>query len=147
MLPCSQSTYWPHHSSFISDCWDYMFIKNCCKSLTLYNFNGPPSTILDLGCGCGLWAIEAAKQWQVYLISHCLHSFTDSMFQDSTIVGCDVNPVQPKLSMLDDSSALGCRLKWIHGNLYVFSIACPGRNSLLTLPYQTRQTTISRWSI
>ncbi|KAN0094995.1 hypothetical protein V8E55_003282 [Tylopilus felleus] len=75
------------------DCWDYMFIKNCCKSLTLYNFNGPPSTILDLGCGCGLWAIEAAKQWQ-----------------DSTIVGFDVNPVQPKLSMLDDSSALGCRL-------------------------------------
>jgi len=42
-----------------------MFITNCCRSLTLYDFDGPPATILDLGCGRGLWAIEAAKQWQV----------------------------------------------------------------------------------
>ncbi|KAF8554630.1 hypothetical protein OG21DRAFT_1440054 [Imleria badia] len=80
------------------DHWDHMFITNCCKSLTLCNFDGPPSTILDLGCGRGLWAIEAGKQWQ-----------------GSTIVGFDVLPVQPKLGILDKS--LSRRLKWVHGNV------------------------------
>ena len=121
-----------------------MFITNCCKSLTLYNFDGPPSTILDLGCGRGLWAIEAAKLWQVCLISRCLHPFTDSKFQGSTIVGFDVNPVQPKLSMLDKS--LARRLKWVHGNLYGSQLPVLDP-SLLTQPYQTRRTTISRQTI
>ncbi|KAF9223770.1 hypothetical protein BS17DRAFT_880364 [Gyrodon lividus] len=80
------------------DHWDHMFITNCCKSLTLHNFDGPPATILDLGCGRGLWAIEAAKQWQ-----------------GSIVVGFDVLSTQPKLSILDKS--LSRRLKWVHGNL------------------------------
>ena len=42
-----------------------MLIKNRYRCLTLYDFDGPPSTILDLGCGRGLLAIEAAEQWQV----------------------------------------------------------------------------------
>lgn len=25
----------------------------------------PPSNVLDLGCGSGMWAIEAAKRWTV----------------------------------------------------------------------------------
>ncbi|KIK93611.1 hypothetical protein PAXRUDRAFT_828798 [Paxillus rubicundulus Ve08.2h10] len=80
------------------DHWDHMFLTNCCKSLTLYNFDGPPATILDLGCGRGLWAIEAAKQWQ-----------------GSMVVGFDVVSRQPKLSLLDKN--LSRRLKWVHGNL------------------------------
>ncbi|KAF8440421.1 hypothetical protein L210DRAFT_3479880 [Boletus edulis BED1] len=80
------------------DHWDHMFMTNCSKGLTLYNFDGPPATILDLGCGRGLWAIEAGRQWQ-----------------GSTVVGFDVQSVQPKLSILDKN--LARRLKWVHGNL------------------------------
>lgn len=107
----------------VSDHWDHMFITNCCKSLTLYNFDGPPATILDLGCGRGLWAIEAGKQWQVWLISRCLRISTDNKPQGSTIVGFDVQPVQPKLGILDKS--LSRRLKWVHGNLYGSQLPVP----------------------
>jgi len=100
-----------------------MFITNCCKSLTLYNFDGPPATVLDLGCGRGLWAIEAGEQWQVCLISHYLCGFSDNQPQGSTIVGFDVQPVQPKLGILDKS--LSRRLKWVHGNLYGSQLPVP----------------------
>ncbi|KAF9243404.1 hypothetical protein BU15DRAFT_86381 [Melanogaster broomeanus] len=69
------------------DHWDHMFMKNCCKGLTLHNFDGPPATILDLGL-----------QWQ-----------------GTVVVGFDVVAKQPKLSLLDKS--LSRRLKWVHGNL------------------------------
>lgn len=99
-----------------SDHWDHLFITNCCKSLTLHNFDGPPATILDVGCGRGLWAIEAGRLWQV-----CPpHTFRAPLLtrssQGSTIVGFDVQPVQPKLGILDKN--LSRRLKWVHGNLY-----------------------------
>ncbi|KAG6371757.1 hypothetical protein JVT61DRAFT_9109 [Boletus reticuloceps] len=98
------------------DHWDHMFMTNCSKGLTLYNFDGPPATILDLGCGCGLWAIEVGRQWQVCFISHYPRPSTDSGHQGSTVVGFDVQSVQPKLSILDKN--LARRLKWVHGNLY-----------------------------
>lgn len=80
------------------DHWDHMFITNCCRSLTLYDFDGPPSTILDLGCGRGLWAIEIAKQWQ-----------------GSRVVGFDIERMQPPLDVLEKS--VSRRLKWVQGNL------------------------------
>lgn len=80
------------------DHWDHMFITNCCRSLTLYDFDGPPPTILDLGCGRGLWAIEAAKQWQ-----------------GSTVVGFDIERTQPRLNVL--AKSVSRRLKWVQGNL------------------------------
>lgn len=80
------------------DHWDHMFITNCCRSLTLHDFDGPPSTILDLGCGRGLWAIEAAKQWQ-----------------GSTVVGFDIEHTQPRFNVLEKS--VSRRLRWVQGNL------------------------------
>lgn len=80
------------------DHWDHMFMTNCCKSLTLHDFDEPPSTILDLGCGRGLWAIEAARQWH-----------------GSTVVGFDIASVQPPLNVLEKSTS--SRLKWVHGNI------------------------------
>jgi hypothetical protein len=44
-----------------------MFLKSCCQSLTVHQFDNPPSVVLDLGCGGGYWSIEAAKQWKVRL--------------------------------------------------------------------------------
>ncbi|KAG1905449.1 uncharacterized protein F5891DRAFT_1009359 [Suillus fuscotomentosus] len=80
------------------DHWDHMFITNCCRSLTLHDFDGPPSTILDLGCGRGLWAIEAAKQWQ-----------------GSIVVGFDIERMQPGFNVLEKS--VSRRLRWVQGNL------------------------------
>ena len=42
-----------------------MFRISYCKSLTMYQFTEPPPLTLDIGCGSGFWALEAAKQWQV----------------------------------------------------------------------------------
>lgn len=42
-----------------------MFLKSLLKGLTLRQAEAPPSNVLDVGCGSGLWLIEAAKQWPV----------------------------------------------------------------------------------
>ena len=49
------------------DNWDFMFQTKYCfrGQLTMNHFETPPRMVLDLGCGCGLWVIEAAKQWKV----------------------------------------------------------------------------------
>jgi 2-polyprenyl-3-methyl-5-hydroxy-6-metoxy-1,4-benzoquinol methylase len=49
------------------DNWDYMFQTKYCfrGGLTMNQFDTPPRSVLDLGCGGGLWVIEAAKQWKV----------------------------------------------------------------------------------
>src|ERR1700689_2365314 len=54
-------------SLFSSEIWDFMFLtKYCCPNgLTMHRFETPPPIVLDLGCGTGLWTIEAAKQWKV----------------------------------------------------------------------------------
>ncbi|EGN98895.1 hypothetical protein SERLA73DRAFT_181609 [Serpula lacrymans var. lacrymans S7.3] len=79
------------------DNWDHLFFTKCCRSLTMHQFDTPPLSVLDLGCGRGLWAIEAAKQWK-----------------ESFIVGFDIKPKQPKLSILDPCIAR--RLEWVVGN-------------------------------
>ncbi|KAH7913582.1 hypothetical protein BJ138DRAFT_1145796 [Hygrophoropsis aurantiaca] len=80
------------------DHWDHMFITNCCSRLTLHQFDGPPTTVLDLGCGRGLWAIEAARRWQ-----------------GSTVVGFDIEALQPKWNILEKS--VSRRIRWVQGNV------------------------------
>jgi len=50
---------------FDSDIWDNMFFSTCCRGLTMHQFDEAPTMVLDLGCGSGFWAIQAAKQWTV----------------------------------------------------------------------------------
>ena len=42
-----------------------MFLKRISLGVTMHQFDVPPATVLDVGCGSGLWCIEAAKQWPV----------------------------------------------------------------------------------
>ena len=42
-----------------------MFLKSLFKGFTTRQTDAPPSNVLDIGCGSGLWIIEAAKHWPV----------------------------------------------------------------------------------
>ena len=47
-----------------------MFLSRLCGGVSMKQFDaGSPPNVLDLGCGSGLWAIEAAKAWPVSVIS------------------------------------------------------------------------------
>jgi len=80
------------------DNWDQMFLQSCFGGLTVHQFDTPPQVILDLGCGGGYWAMEAAKQWP-----------------NAQIVGFDLKDIQPELFQLDASYM--SRVRWEHGNL------------------------------
>lgn len=82
------------------DIWDHMFLSSYLRSLTLHQFVHPPTMVLDLGCGSGFWAIEAAKQWQT-----------------STIIGFDIAKIQPRLTDMEHMRPIARRIEWIHGNL------------------------------
>ncbi|KAJ7707607.1 hypothetical protein B0H17DRAFT_1033226 [Mycena rosella] len=100
------------------DNWDQMFLRSCFGGLTMHQFDIPPRVVLDLGCGGGYWAIEAAKQWP-----------------NAQIVGFDLKELQPEIYQLDAyymrsledegksaqtlpiAHAIASRLQWVHGNL------------------------------
>jgi len=59
--------------------------------------NYPPQRVLDLGCGVGMWTIDAARKWP-----------------DTTFVGFDLVNVQFPLNCLEPHVAR--RISWKHGN-------------------------------
>ncbi|KAI0342774.1 S-adenosyl-L-methionine-dependent methyltransferase [Trametopsis cervina] len=85
------------------DNWNHMFLKSLSQGLTLRQYETPPANILDLGCGSGLWVIEAAKAWPY-----------------SQFTGYDCLQIQPDLKVMSSSQPglgdLTNRIKWIHGN-------------------------------
>ncbi|KAJ3524381.1 hypothetical protein NM688_g8574 [Phlebia brevispora] len=83
------------------DDWNYMFCKKVFGNPSMHNFATPPSKVLDLGCGTGLWVLDAAQQW------------TTSHF-----VGFDRLRIQPDLSRMSHGiSDATRRIRWVHGNL------------------------------
>lgn len=34
----------------------------------MHQFDSPPAMVLDIGCGTGMWILEAAKRWPVCAI-------------------------------------------------------------------------------
>ncbi|THH12300.1 hypothetical protein EW146_g7748 [Bondarzewia mesenterica] len=79
--------------------WDVIFLTSLIGGLTMHQFETPPSMVLDLGCGCGFWAIEVARK-----------------YPECTVIGLDLTDDQPDLSHLHDMSGIGGRVKWAHGN-------------------------------
>ncbi|KAK7050896.1 hypothetical protein VNI00_005008 [Paramarasmius palmivorus] len=75
-------------------------LMTCFRGLTMHQFETPPKFVLDLGCGGGLWAIDAARQWP-----------------ESTIIGFDIKDIQPRLYQMDGYNDLSRRVKWVQGNL------------------------------
>ena len=85
----------------------------------MHSFNTPPARVLDLGCGTGLWVLEAAQQWTVGA-SPAAHVRMLNIPQSSSFVGFDLQRTQPDLSRASlavPDAAL--RIRWVHGNLYV----------------------------
>ncbi|KAK7463533.1 hypothetical protein VKT23_006881 [Stygiomarasmius scandens] len=84
------------------DNWDHLFFKACYKGITMHQFETPPSMVLDLGCGTGVWALDAAQQWP-----------------SSIIVGFDLVKRQPNLAKFEKLGMykdLTKRLHWKQGN-------------------------------
>ncbi|KAI4518717.1 hypothetical protein K525DRAFT_250178 [Schizophyllum commune Loenen D] len=91
-----------NHEMISFDNWNHMFLVSCFRGLTMSAVHPPPSTVLDLGCGGGLWALEAAKQWP-----------------NSTVIGFDIKDIQPRLNKYIDprQENFWQRVTWVHGNL------------------------------
>lgn len=94
-----------------SDIWNQSFLRSLCRSLTAHQFESPPKRVLDLGCGGGLWILEAAQEWKT-----------------TEFVGLDIERKQPnflnllKPGIIDlvESEALSdvsSRIRWEHTNL------------------------------
>ncbi|KAI0766737.1 S-adenosyl-L-methionine-dependent methyltransferase [Irpex lacteus] len=84
------------------DNWNHMFLKSLSQGLTLRQYNTPPKDILDLGCGSGLWVMDAAQQWKT-----------------SNFIGYDCLRIQPDLSIVTSQPGfedLAKRVQWVHGN-------------------------------
>jgi tRNA G46 methylase TrmB len=56
-----------------SDNWAHSSLVALCHGLTMHEFTVPPKRVLDIGCGSGLWILDAAQQWPV---SDLFSSFT-----------------------------------------------------------------------
>ena len=60
-----------------------MFLRSMAQGLTLRQYETPPSNILDLGCGSGIWVIEAAKQD----FDDTAEKLVDEFFEDEIALG------------------------------------------------------------
>ncbi|KAG8795793.1 hypothetical protein FRC17_008078, partial [Serendipita sp. 399] len=78
-----------------------MTFNKICGGASLFAVDGidiePPKTVLDLGCGNGLWVMEAAKAWP-----------------ETIFVGIDLVNLQPNLELVADD--LRARIEWKHAN-------------------------------
>ncbi|KAG8786239.1 hypothetical protein FRC15_011810 [Serendipita sp. 397] len=94
---------------------DHLCFMKLCNSVTFHDFSSipdssrnttsgsvddrkpPPRTVLDLGCGNGLWVLDAAKAWP-----------------DAHFVGLDLVPIQPNLDLV--ARDLRTRIRWVNAN-------------------------------
>ncbi|KAG6890598.1 hypothetical protein C0995_006574 [Termitomyces sp. Mi166 len=49
------------------DVWETASCRDICESLTRHVFKTPPTKVLDLGCGTGIWILNCARAWKVQL--------------------------------------------------------------------------------
>ena len=98
-----------------------MFLRSLSQGLTLQRYNTPPKDILDLGCGSGLWIVDAAQHWPVRIRCVSYQQGSDHAPQSSNFIGYDCLKVQPDLKALSACQPgledLARRVKWVHGNL------------------------------
>ncbi|KIM28696.1 hypothetical protein M408DRAFT_329163 [Serendipita vermifera MAFF 305830] len=79
------------------DTSNHIFFTQLSKSVTWHEFSTPPAKVLDLGCGNGVWILDAAKSWP-----------------HSHFVGLDLMPIQPNLNLV--APELQQRIQWCISN-------------------------------
>ncbi|CCM00104.1 uncharacterized protein FIBRA_02131 [Fibroporia radiculosa] len=83
---------------YLYDSWDYMFMSGVVCQFTVHKFDPPPRKVLDIGCGNGIWVIEAAKKWM-----------------DTQFVGIDLEKCQPDLTRPEyELENYSQRIEWQH---------------------------------
>ncbi|KAH8822961.1 hypothetical protein DL96DRAFT_1469812 [Flagelloscypha sp. PMI_526] len=92
------------HSSALLDVenWEHVFRRACLGNrLTLTPMLHEPERVLDLGCGSGLWVLEAAQEWP-----------------NALLWGYDYRKTQPPYLdfLCPPPSTVPRRIKWVHGN-------------------------------
>ncbi|KZT36545.1 hypothetical protein SISSUDRAFT_1049678 [Sistotremastrum suecicum HHB10207 ss-3] len=81
-----------------TDIVNHTFLTSLKQSVSFMNFGDDlPERSLDLGCGSGVWVLDAARQWP-----------------SCEFVGFDLVPTQPKLEHLPKD--LASRIRWVQGN-------------------------------
>jgi len=115
----------------------------------MHQFETPPSMVLDLGCGTGVWALDAAQQWPVSTAPLANHLFPQVSFQSSIIVGFDLVKRQPNLAGFEKFGMckdLAKRLHWKQGNLCVqgvFSLpSCLSLHNSVSKIFHSPRTTL-----
>ncbi|PIL35545.1 hypothetical protein GSI_02273 [Ganoderma sinense ZZ0214-1] len=93
-----------HKDLLVGDDWTTAFLGRISQGVTIHQYGDDdhPKAVLDLGCGSGLWAIEAAKQWP-----------------GATVVGFDKRKIQPDLKQITlgiQYRDLAKRVQWVHGD-------------------------------
>ncbi|KAI1796852.1 hypothetical protein LXA43DRAFT_984831 [Ganoderma leucocontextum] len=91
-----------HKDLLVGDDWTTAFLNRISQGVSIHQYDVPPKAVLDIGCGSGLWAIEAAKQWP-----------------EATVVGFDKRKIQPDLKQISlgiEYKDLSKRVRWVHGD-------------------------------
>ena len=50
---------------FASENWNCLFLGGLVRAVSMHHFDEPPKRVLELGCGTGVWVLEACKLWPV----------------------------------------------------------------------------------
>lgn len=48
-----------------SENWNCFFLGGLVRAVSMHPFEEPPKRVLELGCGTGVWVLEACKLWPV----------------------------------------------------------------------------------
>lgn len=105
-------------TGLFSDAWDHLFHVHIVNRITVHSFEKPPKSVLELGCGSGIWVIDAAKQWKACCSPAIQSSSNQFIFaQNTTFVGFDIDKLQPDL-LRCGLTDLVTRIEWVHGNLW-----------------------------
>ncbi|TFY53558.1 hypothetical protein EVJ58_g9389 [Rhodofomes roseus] len=90
----------PTDEQHVFDNWNCLFLGGLVRAVSMHHFDEPPSRVLELGCGTGVWVLEACKLWP-----------------KASFVGLDIIKCQPDLSSPDfERTELAPRVTWVNAD-------------------------------
>lgn len=59
-----------------------MFHVHFFNRASVYDFDEPPKSVLELGCGSGIWVVDAAKRWKVGFSIHLIRILIEPVLEN-----------------------------------------------------------------